>query len=309
MIEIENTFSLGGVKSSLCMKYTPVGHSTQAVLAVIRHRGTHKRQGPPECGNGFQTAYLPFAKGHVVALELGGSDASYNVVPQFEDWQGKPNGAWRKMEIELQKQIYADHIMLVEIGYDRIGIPEDPETAIADFAENQLRAWTDPRIPDSFDIKVWKTNLDVCGIANDVDFDNAVHLLKTKSAVFSKTFTLGNEMPQPDRANYITQFGITRAIARYEEFKKIQKQASFVSYMLEPNVIDEIRDDLMELDGIAAPEAFGMQAEPIMCGYQAGLTGPKIKKKLVERGRQNRKSIHEKDLWKKRDDSPKRKKK
>lgn len=308
MIKVDDTFLLDGVKSSLCMKYSAADHSTQSVLAVIRHRRTQKRAGPPACGNGFQTAYLPFAKGHVIALELGGSDVSYNVVPQFEDWQGKANGAWRRMEIELQNAKYANHIMLVEVGYGRTGIPEDHDSAHVQFASNRLRTWTDPRIPDSFKIGVWQANTNVCGIANDAAFDHEANLLKQKTLVFFTEFTLGEEMPQPDRGNYINQFGLTKAIDQYEKYCENKQDASFISFMLKRNVIKEIRDDLMDVDEVTPTEAQGIQAYPIMSAYQAGLSEPKVKKQLVERGRRNKKSIDEKDLWnKKRDASPKRK--
>lgn len=316
MIKVDDAFLLDGVKSSLCMQFIPVEHSattvysTQSVLAVIRHRVTTKRTGPPACGNGFETAYLPFAKGHVIALELGGSDASFNVVPQFEDWQGKANGAWRRMEIELQNPVYANHIMFVEIGYGRTGIPEDHDSAHVAFASNRLRTWTDPRIPDSFKIGVWKANTNVSGIKNDADFNHEVNLLKQKDLVFYKEFTLGEEMPQPDRSNYINQFGLNKAIEQYEKYceTKGEKDVSFVSFMLKREVIDEIRDDLMDVDEVTPTEAQGIQAYPIIFAYQKGVSESKVRKQFEERGRRNKKSIDEKDLWnKKRDASPKRK--
>ena len=87
----------------MCMKYS--GNTTSSVIAIIKTRTkvSKNRKGPPACGNGFETAYLAFAKGHIIALELGGSDDQFNVVPQFEDWQGKANGEWRQMEVEVGK--------------------------------------------------------------------------------------------------------------------------------------------------------------------------------------------------------------
>lgn len=95
----DSKFMLNGVVSHYCLKV--VGNKTVAALARIKKRSTSKREAPPVCRNGFATAGLPFAKGHVIALELSGSDEAHNVVPQFEDWQGKQNGAWRQMEVDL----------------------------------------------------------------------------------------------------------------------------------------------------------------------------------------------------------------
>jgi len=76
MIKIDNTFKLHNVQSNIIMKVDSQ-FNTLAVLGVINSRPTTEdREDPPKCGNGFQTADLPFAKGHVIALELGGSDVN-----------------------------------------------------------------------------------------------------------------------------------------------------------------------------------------------------------------------------------------
>ena len=126
MLKTNDTFYLGGVTSCLRMKCEANGTPT-AVLGVVRIRATTKRDPPPKCGSGYETDRLAFAKGHLIALELGGVDDQWNVVPQFEHWQGKPNGDWRIMEITVKQKLEntTGAAMLVEAGYGRGGREED----------------------------------------------------------------------------------------------------------------------------------------------------------------------------------------
>lgn len=273
MIKKDTTFKLNGVTSNFCMKCD--GVTTQAVLATIRTRTSAGRNSPPACGNGFQTAKLPFAKGHVIALEVGGSDDPMNVVPQFEDWQGKPNGAWRQMELKLDA--YPDHVMLVEIGYNRPGPDENHDVALAEFQNNRFRDWLDTRIPDVFRVRVWKSAENPTAINGDAAFDAMVVRLAQAVPVFETVFNLGTGLPEPDRSMYVNQAALDVAMEVWDE----DKEPDFINFMLQPETVTNVRADLLAVPGIAPTEA-NVQAFPIMFAYQKGLTKPKVRRKMDE---------------------------
>jgi hypothetical protein len=279
MIRKDTTFSLSGVTSHLIMKYD-VEDNTTTVLGFIQHRETKKRKGPPDCGNGFDTSYLPFAKGHVIALELGGSDDKYNVVPQFEHWQGKPNGAWRMMENALGKPEFASCWMQVDVGYGRIGGEEAHQTARVEFEQDLLRDWTDPRIPDIFRVRVWDGTLDLSKINNDLDFDKALVELGKSMQMHDESFNLGTGVPEPDRNMFIVQMALS---ATLEKHAALTRQVSMLSYLLEPGTVTDVRTTVAAEYGVTATEAAGLQAFPIMKAYQDGVTEPKIQKKILKR--------------------------
>jgi hypothetical protein len=270
MIQKDTSFSFRGVTSSFCMKYA--GTTTQAVLATIRPRTTAGRPPPPNCGNGFDTSYLPFAKGHVIALELGGSDEPFNVVPQFEDWQGKLNGAWRQMEVALGA--YPAHVMLVEIGYNRPGPNETHEQAVAAFVDDRLRDWLDKRIPDVFRVRVWKSAESPAAIDGDTAFDAMIGRLEKAVPVHESVFNLGTALPEPDRSMYVNQAALQTAMDLWDE----DAFPNFTGFMLQPGTVGDVRADLLALPGIVPTEASNVQALPIMLAYQKGLTAPKIRR-------------------------------
>lgn len=274
-IEREQTFSLNGVTSNYCVKI--VGTTTVAALAEIRIRPTSNRKGPPKCGNGFETARLAFAKGHVVALELGGSDKASNVVPQFEHWQGKPNGAWRQMEEELKA--HHGKMMLVTIGYGRTGGERDYDGMVDEFQDNHLVDWTDVRIPDSFEVRVWpNAGVDPANIESDQDFEEAVAKLKKTGPSYSKDFALGNQMPQPDRQMYVEQYGIGVAKDLYEGRPPLHRETSIMSYLLLEGTLDDIRVEMKDVPDVTPTEAAGLHVYPLMKGIQ-GITEPKARAK------------------------------
>ena len=292
---IDNTFNLNGTVSNFCMRIA--GTTTTAVLARIRVRPTAERAGPPACGNGFDTARLAFAKGHVIALELGGSDHPANVVPQFEHWQGKANGAWRQMEIALKA--YKDHVMLVEIAYGRTGGEQDHDTMLAAFVADRLMDWTDSRIPDGFKVYIWNDKTrDPDKIADENAFNLEIIRLKTLHPVFTKDFALGNAMPEPDRGGYVVQTGITIFNGLYEAYlgggsddkggeekelksnsnassssspspsPTLQRKLSKASFLLQKQAIEDIRSRLKVTDSVTQTEAAGLQLLPVIRGMQ-----------------------------------------
>jgi hypothetical protein len=293
LISKDTTFSLDNVVSNICMRHNVDGR-TDAVLGIIRHRRTKARRGPPKCGNQFQTDKLPFAKGHVIALELGGSDHEFNVVPQFECWQGHANGEWRQMEKDLTSPQYNGGVMLVTIRYGRTGFAESPEDALDSFIDDRLRPWTDPRIPDGFTVRVWVGNAtNPSAINTDADFLAAITTLGGVRSVFEKTFDLGTALPEPDRTMYIVQEAIT---IMENKHKKLKRTNSFVSFMLEPDTAKEIREELKEVKGVLPNEAASQQMYPIMYAAQAAVTGPKVIGRIKKRKADRLATVDEKDI-------------
>jgi len=278
MIETNNDFTLGGVTSNICMKYHENG-STTAVLGIIRHRNTRGRSSPPACGNGYNTAELAFAKGHIIGLEIGGVDDGYNVVPQFEHWQGKPNGEWRQMEIELSQVQFNNAMILIEVNWGRTGIEEAHDVALALFQENHIRDWTDRRIPDAYRIRVWNGGGDPSSITSDADFDTAVTSINPATVIYDKQIVLGDAMPEPDRAMYIEQHALGVALERHVALKR---EDSMMSFLMDVGTVDMVRADVAKNKSILSTEAAGIQAVPIMQAYQ-NISLPRIKAKMKDR--------------------------
>jgi hypothetical protein len=280
-VKFEKTFKLDGVTSKLAMKCDLTTNNTLRVLGCIQKRGTKDRESPPACGNGFETAGLPFAKGHVIALELGGSDDRYNVVPQFEDWQGKANGAWRQMETEVYNIALPNSLMLVDITYGRTGLQVSHDQAEADFLNNKLMDWTDPRIPDQFRIRVWTSTSDPTSLhpATDTQFDALVGELGKNTPYYEKSFVLGVALPSPDRDYYVNQAAMRVAEGVWEKKKaKLgEKQGSFATFMLTEGSVAEVRKECAG-DKRFTPTEANVQAAPVIMSYQK-ITVPQLEKK------------------------------
>ncbi|HEV2495236.1 MAG TPA: hypothetical protein VG204_19430 [Terriglobia bacterium] len=87
----------------------------RAVFGRIAVITTSGRENPPQPLSGFACDRTPFAKGHIMALELGGPDISANIVPQYGLWQG--NGEWRTMETTLAKE-HNGHLFAARLFYN-----------------------------------------------------------------------------------------------------------------------------------------------------------------------------------------------
>lgn len=266
----ESDFILGGVTSDFCMKV--IGENTVSVLAAIKTRNTGKRKGPPACGNGFETAELAFAKGHVIGLEIGGSDNSYNVVPQFEHWQGKPNGAWRMMEIDVAAN-YGGNLILIEMAYERVGPAQQGAECIAKFQDDRFIDWTDTRIPSKFSVKILAGPFSPTSLATEAAYDAKIIALNAVNTVKTYEFDLGTtRMSEPDRTMYIVQAGLDIAQPT------LARTQSFATHFMQEGAMDEVRNKLKRKRAISAVEAYGVRAADLI---QAGqnITIPKLKKK------------------------------
>ncbi len=95
-------------------------------------------------------------KGHIMALELGGPDHTFNITPQWAMWQS--NGDWREFEIAVLNKakrskrplIFQCHIVYAEGSYRRSATPKafmveilDGSTVVLDFKHEQFQTETD----------------------------------------------------------------------------------------------------------------------------------------------------------------------
>jgi hypothetical protein len=86
------------------------------VAGLVEPRTTKGRPGAPEPSSGLKvgvkwkevgsadtrnTGIVDAQKGHIMALELGGPDKPWNIVPQWGNWQA--NGEWRKSEVQIHE--------------------------------------------------------------------------------------------------------------------------------------------------------------------------------------------------------------
>lgn len=185
-----------------CFMHTDAENRPRYLVGVIHRQDTRGRGEAPACLCGFDTGLTPFAKGHVMALELGGCDESFNIVPQYEQWQGGQDGvsggAWRDMEVSLRHA--AHEVMVVEIDYDVVN--DDYGVNKLAFGGGEfLLHWTSPKIPTRF--RVW--GLDRDDIADYLDGTRAqkengiAALILERHAEVALFDAHINEMPRADR--------------------------------------------------------------------------------------------------------------
>lgn len=214
---------LGAVNGHQCFIHTAlVGgqQSAQHVVGQIVRQGTGDRLKPPPCLSGFDTDYTPFAKGHVMALELGGCDEtagvgnariSANIVPQYEKWQGVPGGAWRDMEVAVGADVANSAVFIADITYQAGLFPDTYAVQSAAFNSGDvLMHWREPRIPERF--RVWGVpmNWNQGGVAvnayfaandggKDAAIANIIAALTAHGAASLKIDATIAAMPQTDR--------------------------------------------------------------------------------------------------------------
>ncbi len=114
---------------------------------MIVRQGTGNRLSPPRCLSSFNTDYTPFAKGYVIALELGGCDetagvgnarVSANIVPRCEKWQGVPDGAWRDKEVAITNDVANSQVFIADITYQVQLFPDTYDVQPAEFGGGDL---------------------------------------------------------------------------------------------------------------------------------------------------------------------------
>jgi hypothetical protein len=209
----------------------------QMLIGEIFPQSSDGRDSPPDCYSGFDTAGTAFAKGHIMALELGGCDDSENIVPQYGQWQGNQNGAWRKMEKAVYEHAVSKgsekQVLVVACNYPSGATMVTLEERAAYLAGEKLRHFTDPRIPLRF--KVWvvpKTWASKSGKVTVEAFFKATEkatlftglflALGTEVApVFEETIT---EMPAIDREYWKAQMLNAKVREAYDRYVADQKQ-------------------------------------------------------------------------------------
>ena len=214
---------MGAVNGHQCFIHTTlVGgqQSAEHVVGMIVRQGTGDRLSPPRCLSGFDTDYTPFAKGHVMALELGGCDetagagnarVSANIVPQYEKWQGGPGGAWRDMEVAMAADVANSQVFIASITYQAGLFPDTYDVQSTAFNSGDvLRHWREPRLPERF--RVWGVplNWNQGGVAinayfaatdggKDASIANIIAALTAHGAASLKIDATINAMPPTDR--------------------------------------------------------------------------------------------------------------
>lgn len=193
-----------------------VGFEVPVMLVGVIHRqNTRGRDIPPDCISGFETDFTPFAKGHIMALELGGWDGSPNIVPQYGMWQGLRTGQWRIMEVEMNES--AAEAMVVQLDYDEVA-DTYAEQSRQFRSGKKLLDWTDPRIPVRFDVwGVPLAHVQPYLAADAAEKNRAVETgaLRGHLPPPTKTFLI-DAMPQVDRGYWRKQMILHRARDVYE---------------------------------------------------------------------------------------------
>lgn len=150
------------------------GNCPTLVAGLIQVVSTKDRETPFAPYSGFICGDSPYAKGHIMALELSGPDIPENIVPQFGQWQGV--GDWRKMEV-LAAQNYNAHFFTVCLDYEFTGLDRNTFADPWEKGTGEIEAWKLKVIPSRFRVRV-------------LDF-NSTHSLVTelKSLLGKTTFT------------------------------------------------------------------------------------------------------------------------
>jgi hypothetical protein len=203
------------------------------LVGEIFPQSSQGRESPPGCYCGFETLGTAFARGHMMALELGGCDDSENIVPQYGQWQGNQNGAWRKME----KAVYEanptnrteQQVMVVVVDYPVCPMIDDG-VRLAFAMGQKLLHFVDPRIPNRF--KVWRLpkswssgSVSFAGFFGAADksklFEPLFKALGAVATAFDETIT---EMPAIDRDYWKAQMLNAKVREAYERYAAEQRK-------------------------------------------------------------------------------------
>ena len=156
-----STYTIVEVATRLLGDKSAVGRTKvcriDEVEALLTPCVTTGRGGAPDPSSGLDLTYSGFDKGHVIALELGGVDDEYNIVPQCRFFQ--QSGPWRKAEREILK-IIKDYpkftcSMKVRLTYARSPIdPRSLEMVVTDTADGSVLFQTAlDNLPTDVDIR------------------------------------------------------------------------------------------------------------------------------------------------------------
>mgnify|MGYP003384622099 CR=1 FL=1 len=263
------------------------GENTIGVLALIAPVSTVGRDLPPQPHNGFNTSDTPFGNGHVFALNLGGTDDRHNLVPQWENWQ--QSGQWRRVETDCIS--FPGHIFRCDITYDT-SLPDNYDTTKAQFADNPLVAWADPRLPTSFRVRVYNLTGaagSITAINNDTTYDALLATLNTTVAAYDSTVLDHRAMPAEDvriwqdrllngmaRESYNTY--VASETTRVEGTGQVlESTISMPDFLLHSDTRSEIQSAMTAHGGFSITDVTGLQMERV---FQATMA---IKPTALER--------------------------
>lgn len=143
------------------------------VEALVTACVTTGRAGAPDPSSGLDLTYSGFDKGHVIALELGGVDDRFNIVPQCRFFQ--QSGPWRKAEREILKIIkkYPAYTcsMNVKLTYARSPIdPRSLSVVVVNTADGDVVFQTSlDNLPTDVDVRQQDKVIDKLSAYDDQD--------------------------------------------------------------------------------------------------------------------------------------------
>lgn len=249
------------------------GEITVSVIGIVSKIDTTGRPNPPPPHSGFKTAKTPFGNGHVFALSLGGSDSRKNIVPQWEQWQ--QTGAWRRFEVDCEA--FNGQIFRCDILYNPAA-SQQYDLLWAAFQKDRLIAWSDPRLPTHFRVRVFaRADLgSYDGISNEAQLDAALSALDKKKEQLDSGWLDHVDMPLQDRAYWQEQTIGTLLDDMYDDFqdeeelratgagKKLDRAISFTGFVLHPDTIPDLQKQLEEYNGFTATEIAGVKADRML---------------------------------------------
>lgn len=172
-----------------------VGANTVGLLGRIQCRPTNDRDNPPQPANGFNTAGTPFGNGHLLALNLGGTDDTRNLVPQWEQWQ--QTGTWRQIEVNCV--VFDGELFRCDVEYDGAALDKHA-ILLAGMATDPLQVWTDPRLPTAFRVRVYKHDTAALNAlhGNERAYDWMATTLDSMRPLFDSNVLAHQDMPPED---------------------------------------------------------------------------------------------------------------
>ena len=212
--------------------YSYIDGSNRPIVFVggVTVSDTDDRPSPPDPICGMKLDYTSLGNGHIMALQLGGPDASENIVPQYQQWQ--QTGRWRILEKAAMAYCAAGSwIFVAYLHYDNTGKSGKNYKAEFDSGHTTI-FWDDPRIPTVFDIWLIPaasvqgqaiTKDILAPTAKDGDRANAaagLPLALTLVPLFSKNDDQATEMPEEDR-NYWRKNQLAGLVgSMFEEYRE-----------------------------------------------------------------------------------------
>lgn len=251
---------------------------TVCVIGRIKRRPTSGRLSPGVPFSGFDTANTPFGSGHVIALSLGGSDNSKNLVPMWRKWQ--ETGAWRKSERACE--LHNGHVIRVDLAYDFIGGRNRDQSAL-EFVTDSFAAWSDERIPTTLDVSCYDGSLPLfagvdfstlAGVGSFNTLKAAMDLLPTRYS----TSLDASAMPSED-VTYWQNQTIGHSVQTLLRSEGIHK-ADENDFFFKQNTRGKMQRHLkaMKPTGFAAGEIDGLSVYRFYSSYRSNLTPSQFKK-------------------------------